>query len=91
VTVTGDVYRAGAVTRNDEALQNVLDTFMKRAKPTTGSAIEPCSYLTDEQVIEHATASESGDKFKALMEGHWEEGYDSQSDADTCRRLSDTA
>jgi putative DNA primase/helicase len=82
VTVTGDVYRAGAVTRNDEALQNVLDTFMKRAKPTTGSAIEPCSYLTDEQVIEHAIASESGDKFKALMEGHWEEGYDSQSDAD---------
>lgn len=33
VTVTGDVYRPGTVTRNDEALQNLLDTFMKRAKP----------------------------------------------------------
>lgn len=82
VTVTGDVYRPGTVTRNDEALQNLLDTFMKRAKPTTGSTIEPCSYLSDEQVIAHASKSESGDKFRALMEGRWEEGYDSQSDAD---------
>lgn len=82
VTVTGDVYRPGCVVRNDEALQNALDTFMKRAKPTTGSTIEPCSYLTDDQVIAHASASGSGDKFKALMEGNWTEGYDSQSDAD---------
>ena len=82
VTVTGDVYRPGSVVRNDEALQNALDTFMKRAKPTTGSTIEPCSYLTDDQVIAHASASGSGDKFKALMEGNWTEGYDSQSDAD---------
>lgn len=82
VTVTGDVYRPGSVVRNDEALQNALDTFMKRAKPTSGSTIEPCSYLTDDQVIAHASASGSGDKFKALMEGNWTEGYDSQSDAD---------
>lgn len=82
VTVTGDVYRPGAVGRNDEALQNLLDTFMKRAKPVNGSTIEPCSYLSDEQVIAHASKSESGDKFRALMEGRWEEGYDSQSDAD---------
>jgi len=82
VTVTGDVYRPGTVTRNDEALQNLLDTFMKRAKPVNGSTIEPCSYLSDEQVIAHASKSESGDKFRALMEGRWEEGYDSQSDAD---------
>lgn len=82
VTVTGDVYRPGAVTRNDEALQNALDTFMKRAKPTTGSAIEPCSYLDDAAVIAHASKSGSGDKFTALMDGRWEEGYDSQSDAD---------
>lgn len=30
VTVTGDEFRAGTVTRNDEALQTLLDTFMKR-------------------------------------------------------------
>ena len=82
VTVTGDVYKPGTVTRNDEALQNCLDTFMRRSNRMVGKAIEPCSYLNDEQVIEHASRSESGDKFKALYEGRWEEGYDSQSDAD---------
>ena len=82
VTVTGDEYRAGTVTRNDEALQNLLDTFMKRKMQVSNRTVEPCSYLTDEQVIEHASRSESGEKFKALMDGRWEEGYDSQSDAD---------
>lgn len=82
VTVTGDVYRQGAVTRNDEALQSALDTFMRRSNRMEGSRIEPCSYLTDEQVIAHAMKSESGEKFQALMDGRWEEGYDSQSDAD---------
>lgn len=82
VTVTGDEFRAGTVTRNDEALQNLLDTFMKRKMQVSNRTVEPCSYLTDEQVIEHASRSESGEKFKALMDGRWEEGYDSQSDAD---------
>ena len=82
VTVTGDVYRSGAVERNDEALSTTLDTFMKRKSQTTASTVEPCSYLTDEQVIQHALATESGDKFKALYNGQWEELYDSQSDAD---------
>ena len=82
VTVTGDTYRDGSVTRNDDALQNLLDTFMKRKNKVGNRTVEPCSYLTDEQVIEHASRSESGEKFKALMDGRWEEGYDSQSDAD---------
>ena len=82
VTVTGDVYKPGAVTRNDEALQSVLDTFMKRKTQASNRTVEPCSYLTDEQVIAHASSSESGDKFKTLYDGNWEEGYDSQSDAD---------
>ena len=43
VTVTGDVYRSGSVTRNDEALQNALDTFMRRANRVEGSRIEACS------------------------------------------------
>lgn len=82
VTVTGNVYRTGAVTRDDNALSSVLDTFMKRKNQVTNSHIEPCSYLTDEQVIAHATKAESGEKFKSLYEGEWEELYDSQSDAD---------
>jgi putative DNA primase/helicase len=82
VTVTGDVYRNGTVSRDDDALRTVLDTFMKRPKPVTSGTVEACSYLTDEQVIKHASKSESGEKFKALMQGRWEEGYNSQSDAD---------
>ena len=82
VTVTGDMFRAGTVTQDDAALQTALDTFMKRATRISAKTIEASSYLDDDGVIAHAFASESGDKFKALYDGKWEEGYDSQSDAD---------
>ena len=83
VTVTGDVYREGSVIRNDEALKNTLDTFMRRKnKAGSGSAIEPISYLDDEQVLQHALKSESGEKFRALYNGKWSGLYESQSDAD---------
>ena len=82
VTVTGDMFRNGAVTRNDDALHTLLDTFMKRSTRVSSKTVEPVSYLDDDGVIAHASASESGDKFKALYAGNWEEGYDSQSDAD---------
>lgn len=84
VTVTGDMYRAGTVTENSEALQSVLDTFMKKNARTAISIIEPVSYLTDEQVIEHALhmKPESAEKFRDLYNGKWEDRYNSQSDAD---------
>lgn len=83
VTVTGDVYRTGSVSRNDDGLSMVLDNFMKRGNsPSTNSAIQPCSYLNDDQVIRHALKSEGGEKFKALFNGKWEDRYESQSDAD---------
>ena len=83
VTVTGDVHRNGTVSRKDEALKTALDTFMKRAAKTASTFNgNPVSYFTDEQVIKHASESRSGDKFTMLYEGRWEEGYDSQSDAD---------
>ena len=82
VTVTGDMFKEGSVERNDEALRSLLETFMKRSTRVSSKTVEPCSYLDDDGVIAHASASESGDKFKALYAGNWEEGYDSQSDAD---------
>lgn len=82
VTVTGDMFRSGTVTQDDKALQTTLDTFMKRSTRVSSKTVESCSYLDDDGVIAHASASESGDKFKALYAGNWEEGYDSQSDAD---------
>ena len=82
VTVTGDMFKEGTVERNDDALRSLLETFMKRSTRVSSKTVEPCSYLDDDGVIAHASASESGDKFKALYAGNWEEGYDSQSDAD---------
>ena len=89
VTLTGDVYRTGEVELNPESiksLQAVLDTFMKRRTALINKAIlNPVSYFTDEQVINHASNTnneDSNEKFKDLMAGRWEERYDSQSDAD---------
>ena len=83
VTVTGDMFREGMVSRDDNALQTALDSFMKRTTRTsTAFKGSPVSYFTDGQVIKHASESKSGDKFTMLYEGKWEEGYDSQSDAD---------
>ena len=83
VTVTGDMFRPGTVTQDDAALQTALDTFMKRTTRTAAAFKgSPVSYFTDEQVVKHASESKSGDKFTMLYEGRWEEGYDSQSDAD---------
>lgn len=83
VTVTGDIYRSGNVERNDSALQNVLNTFMKRKTASQpGFKGTPVSYFTDEAVIEHASNSKTGEKFKALYEGNWQDYFDSQSDAD---------
>ena len=83
VTVTGDVFQEGAVSRNDEALRSALDAFMRRktaSKP--GFKGTPVSYFTDRQVILHAMNSKSGEKFKDLYEGRWQDDYGSHSDAD---------
>ena len=71
VTVTGDQYRPGSVPHDMAALQTVLDTFMKRKSQVTNSHIEPCSYLSDEQVLEHARASANGERFMDYYNGDW--------------------
>lgn len=82
VTVTGNQYREGSVPHDMAALQTVLDTFMKRKTQVTNTHIEPCSYLTDEQVIEHARSSANGERFMDYYHGSWQKYFDNQSDAD---------
>lgn len=86
VTVTGDVYRAGEpegeIPNDETAMTTLLDTLMKRAKQVQNTQMHHHSYLDDDAVIKHAEESASGEKFKALYAGDWEELYDSQSDAD---------
>lgn len=82
VTVTGNVYRDGGIPPATEQLRITLDTYMKRSQQVTNRAIEPCSYLTDEQVIAHAQKSPSGGKFMDFYRGDWQKYFDNQSDAD---------
>ena len=83
MTVTGDVYRDGLITTDSYALSKVLEEHMRRKTPRKNKLVaNPVSYFTDEEVIEHASASKSGDKFMALMDGSWEGEYGSHSDAD---------
>lgn len=82
VTVTGNQYRSGSVPHDMAALQTVLDTFMKRKSQVSNSHIEPCSYLSDEQVLEHARASANGERFMDYYNGDWRKYFDNQSDAD---------
>lgn len=82
VTITGDVYRAGTVSDDMDAVRSLLDAFMKRKTKAENKYIEPCSYLSDEQVIEHASNATNGEKFRDFMDGKWQEYFDNQSDAD---------
>lgn len=82
VTVTGNQYRAGSVPMDMPALQSILDSFMKRATQVVNTHIEPCSYLSDEAVLEHAKASASGERFMDYYNGNWQKYFDNQSDAD---------
>ena len=83
VTVTGDEYKKGGVPEDMGGLSEVLDTYMKRkTRKVNTSLVDPKSYLSDDAVVERASASESGEKFTDLFEGRWQERYNSQSEAD---------
>ena len=91
MTVTGDVFQAGSITTDSFALAKLLEDHMKRKTPRKNKLVSnPVSYFKDEDVIERAMASKSGERFSDLYEGRWadlkdENGdpvYGSQSDAD---------
>lgn len=71
VTLTGDVVNQGGVFEANDELQLLLDTYMvKHEQPVTNSVtIEPCSYLSDNEVISKAMNSTNGDKFADLWNG----------------------
>ena len=82
VTVTGRVFRGGDVVADTAALEQVLEKFMKRKTAPKADDSPRVSYLTDTEVIEHATQATNGQKFKALYNGEWQGLYGSQSEAD---------
>jgi len=83
VTVTGNVFKAGDVFDQTDALQIVLDKYMLRpvaAKPRENNPAFR-SYLSDESVIEKALNAINGEKFSDLWAGKITQ-YASESEAD---------
>lgn len=65
-----------------DALVWLLDTYMHRTTPPTLTAdVHGESYLSDEAVIEKASAAKNGEKFRRLWSGDTT-GYNSHSEAD---------
>jgi len=82
LTVTGNVFRRGAISEKFGTLQEILNEHMVRPKPVRQAVDwETESYLTDESVLEKASASLNGEKFKALWNGDLT-GYAFHSEAD---------
>lgn len=84
VTITGDVYLKNEITENMEALQWLLDKYMKCKTPEKSSAElqeHRESYLTDEGVLVKAMASKQGEKFRKLWNGDISD-YPFNSEAD---------
>jgi putative DNA primase/helicase len=82
VTITGDAINQGEIILANDQLEILLDKYMQRPKTNTGITNEDSSsFLSDSSVIEKATASATGNKFKALWKGDTS-SYPSQSEAD---------
>lgn len=83
VTITGNAIGDKHVRDITDVLPEILEKYMCRPVSTqTESPIEaPGSFLTDEEVIEKASKSVSGDKFSSLYDGDIS-GYPSQSEAE---------
>lgn len=83
VTITGNAIGDKPVRNITDVLPEILEKYMRRPVPVqTGSPIEaPGSFLTDEEVIEKASKSVTGDKFSSLYDGDIS-GYPSQSEAE---------
>jgi putative DNA primase/helicase len=82
VTITGHAINQGKIIQANDKLQVLLDRYMQRPETNTGIANEESgSFLSDSSVVEKASASATGQKFKALWEGDIS-AYPSQSEAD---------
>ncbi len=82
LTVTGNAMNSADVTETADALQWLLDTYMRRPVPSAAPTGSPGkSYLSDESVIEKASLAKNGEKFQCLWRGDIT-GFASHSEAD---------
>ncbi|SDN06952.1 DNA primase [Acetanaerobacterium elongatum] len=73
------------VAEDNGTLAWIHETYIKPPKKAAAKrkkGNKPAKPLTDEEIIEKASATENGEAFMALWEGKWQESYSSQSEAD---------
>ncbi len=79
------------IAEGTDTLKWIYETYIKkpRKKSSKKKSEEPIE-LTDEELLNKAKGSEDGELFTALLEGRWQEHYQSQSEADMsfCRKLA---
>lgn len=82
MTVTGNVYRPGAVEPPQQLFQTVWASMGGNAPQTLQDTPDAPQTETDEDVCNRALAAANGDKFADLLAGKWQAEYPSQSEAD---------
>lgn len=82
-TITGNVIQPNELTECGDALEILLERYMKRLESVykADALPEACSLLSDESVLSHARAAKNGPAFARLYDGDMT-GYSSQSEAD---------
>lgn len=73
-----------------DTLPWIMDTYLAKPKAKKKKQSKTGEKLSDEDIIEKASAAGNGELFTDLMEGKWQEHYPSQSEADMalCLKLA---
>lgn len=82
--LTGKIFQNSCLSIGEH--QATIDSLVERIKkPVPKVSTKPTTHtaaLTTERIVEKATRAKNGAKFERLWEGHWENEYGSQSEAD---------
>lgn len=81
LTVTGNRISEAGVEPRFDRLQQVLDRYMRRERPTAGTVVAEPLDMADEELLDRAMHAGNGDKFSRLWAGDTS-GYPSHSEAD---------
>ncbi len=80
-TMTGNVYNGMPIAERQALAQILYEEMTTHAQVCTYGG-DPIEREPDTAIIQKALAAVNGDKFKALLEGQWQNYYPSQSEAD---------
>ncbi|MFN3722273.1 MAG: DUF3987 domain-containing protein [Paracoccaceae bacterium] len=82
MTMTGDVFRPGAVEPQQDLLQGVWASLGDSAPQASQDVPDAPQTASDEDVDQWASTAVNSDKYRALRAGNWQGVYASQSEAD---------